>query len=74
MLGELFEGRVLPFDEPAAVEYARLASSRIRIGRTVGPADTQIAAIAVSAGAHAMATRSTRDFTDVGLPLVDPWI
>lgn len=58
VLGDLFEGRVLPFDGSAAVEYARLASSRMRIGRTVGFADTQIAAVAVSAGAGAVVTRT----------------
>ena len=41
-------------------------------GRTVLPADCQIAAIARSRG-MAVATRNVRDFEDTGVDVVDPW-
>jgi predicted nucleic acid-binding protein len=37
-------------------------------------ADAMIAATALSAGANLFATRNTRDFIDVDLPLINPWI
>jgi predicted nucleic acid-binding protein len=61
-----FEGRVLPFDEAAAVHYAEIVAARRREGR---PIET-IAATARVAGAG-LATRG--DFAGCGLTLVNPW-
>ena len=72
ILREDFEGRILPFDSDAAREYARIASARRAAGRTVAPADCQIAAIACSRG-MAVATRNVRDFEDVEVEVLDPW-
>ena len=72
ILREDFEGRILPFDSDAAREYAEIASARRAAGRTVAPADCQIAAIARSRG-MAVATRNVRDFGDIGVEVVDPW-
>lgn len=72
LLTEDFYGRVLPFDERASVRYADVVTSRERIGRPVGAADAQIAAICRDLGA-ALATRNTPDFEDTGIELVDPW-
>ena len=72
ILREDFEGRILPFDSDAAREYAAIASARRAAGRTVAPADCQIAAIARSRG-MAVATRNIRDFDVVGVEVVDPW-
>lgn len=72
ILTEDFYGRVLPFDERASVRYADVVTSRERIGRPVGAADAQIAAICRDLGA-ALATRNTPDFEDTGIELVDPW-
>ena len=72
MLGEGFEGRVLPFDSGAARAYADIAARRRSTGRAVAPADCQIAAIARSRR-MAVATRNVRDFDDAGVEVVDPW-
>ncbi len=77
ILQEDFEGRILPFDSDAAREYAeiaaaRRATARRAAGRTVAPADCQIAAIARSRG-MSVATRNVRDFGDIEVEVVDPW-
>jgi predicted nucleic acid-binding protein len=72
MLTEDFAGRILPFDSPAAVVYARIAADRRFAGRPISQPDAQIAAIAVSRGA-AVATRNVADFEGCGITLVDPW-
>lgn len=72
MLAEDFRGRILPFDSPAAVTFAAIASERRRSGRPIAIADAQIAAIARSRGA-ALATRNVADFEGCGVELVNPW-
>ncbi len=72
MLGEAFEGRILPFDSAAAREYADIAARRRSAGRPIAPADCQIAAIARSRN-MAVATRNVRDFKDIDIQVVDPW-
>ena len=72
ILQEDFEDRILPFDSAAARAYANIAAAHRAAGRTVAPADCQIAAIARSCG-MAVATRNVRDFGDVGVEVVDPW-
>ena len=73
MLGAAFDGRILPFDSGAALAYAEVASARRAIGRPVPIADCQIAAIARSRG-MVMATRNVRDFADMGVDVIDPWV
>ena len=65
-------GRVASFDAFAASEAARLAASRKHKGKPRGQHDTLIAGIAIEHGA-ALATRNTADFTDVPIPLINPW-
>ena len=72
ILVEDFYGRILPFDERASVRYAEVVAGRDRIGRPVEVADAQIAAICRDAGAT-LATRSTADFEETGIELIDPW-
>lgn len=72
ILVEDFYGRVLPFDERASIRYADLVTGRERIGRPIGVADAQIAAICRDSGAI-LATRNTADFEETGIELVDPW-
>lgn len=72
IFGELFAGRVLPFDEMAAAEFAIIHAERQRTGRPISQLDCQIAAIARARGAT-LATRNTRDFTGCGIDVVDPW-
>lgn len=72
ILTEDFHGRVLPFDERASVWYADIVTGRERLGRPVGVADAQIAAICRDSGAI-LATRNTADFEDTGIELINPW-
>lgn len=67
-----FEQRVLPFDVAAAGLYGELMAKRRRLGRPMGLADGQIAAIA-RAHRFAIATRNTRDFEECGLEILDPF-
>ena len=72
MLSDAFDGRVLPFDSRAARAYADVAAMRRSAGRTVPPADCQIAAIALSRD-MTVATRNVRDFDGIDIEIVDPW-
>lgn len=71
-LGELFAGRILPFDSGAARAYADIAAASRAAGRPVSQSDCQIAAIARSRG-MAVATRNVRDFADAGVDVINPW-
>jgi predicted nucleic acid-binding protein len=72
LLKEDLENRVLDFDSAAATEAASLAAERQKAGRPVDMRDTQIAGIALSRHAR-LATRNTRHFEDLMVPIVDPW-
>jgi predicted nucleic acid-binding protein len=72
MFAEDFAGRILPFDEDAAVAYAAIAADRRQAGRPISQFDAQIAAIVRSRGGL-LATRNTRDFIDCGFEVIDPW-
>ncbi len=72
LLRRVLADRILPFDSVAAAEYARIAAERRRLGKPIGFADCQIAAIA-SAHAATVATRNLRDFEGAGVKLVNPW-
>ena len=73
MLHASFENRILPFDSAAARAYAEIAAARRAAGRPVSHPDSQIAAIARSRG-MAVATRNIRDFEDMGIALINPWV
>jgi hypothetical protein len=72
MFDEDFAGRVLPFDVEAASIYPEIAAGRRQIGKPISQIDAQIAAIVRSRGAR-LATRNTRDFSNCGITVVDPW-
>ena len=67
-----FEGRVVPFDLAAAVEYGRLMATARSAGVGLPILDGQIAAIARAQGA-ALATRNVKHFEQTGIPLLNPW-
>lgn len=69
---EDFSNRVLALDEMAAVTAAQLAADRRRAGRDVDLRDTLIAGIAQARRAT-IATRNTRHFEGLDVPVVDPW-
>ncbi len=67
-----FEGRVLPFDGPAAVQWGRLMGDGDRSGRTPAAADAQIAAVAIHHDLT-LVTRNTKDFQRLPVKLFNPW-
>jgi predicted nucleic acid-binding protein len=73
LLSDDFQGRVLSFDERAAGRYADIVTDRERLGRPIGVADAQIAAICRTVDAT-LATRNTNDFEKTGIELINPWL
>jgi hypothetical protein len=71
-LEEDLENRVLSFDTQAADLAAQLAADRKARGRPVDMRDTFIAGIALARRAT-LATRNTRHFDDLSVPVVSPW-
>src|SRR5437879_7672652 len=71
-LDQTLEGRVIPFDSAGAEATAKLMAARRQGGRTGGLSDSMIAGIAISRRAT-LATRNTRHFTDLPVPVVNPW-
>jgi hypothetical protein len=65
----LFAGRILPFDEPAALLWATLMAEGKAAGRPRSPLDTIIAAVARANGCIVV-TDNERDF--FGLDTVNP--
>lgn len=72
LLGDDFRDRVLPFDEHCASRYADIVCGRETLGRPIGVADAQIAAICRTVEAR-LATRNTDDFSGTGIELINPW-
>ena len=72
LLGEKIQGRIAVFDIPAAEEAAELMARRKLKGRPVDSRDTMIAGIAQASRAT-LATRNTAHFSDVSVPVVNPW-
>ncbi|MEL6063559.1 MULTISPECIES: type II toxin-antitoxin system VapC family toxin [unclassified Methylobacterium] len=65
----LFAGRVLPFDEAAALIWARMMADGKARGRPRNALDTIIAAVAEAHGC-VVVTDNERDF--VGVPILNP--
>jgi predicted nucleic acid-binding protein len=72
MFAEDFANRILPFDGRAAEQYARLIGSGLHHGGEIDNFDLLIAAITL-AHRGTVATRNIRDFTNLGVKLVNPW-
>lgn len=72
LLEDDLENRVLDFDVAAANSAGSLAAERQRAGRPADIRDTQIAGIAVARHAI-LATRNVRHFSDLKIPVIDPW-
>ena len=66
------EGRVLSFDEHAALQTALIMAARQRAGKPREVRDSMIAGIAIAQRAT-LATRNVRHFDDLSVPVVDPW-
>jgi len=67
-----FPRQVLAFDLAAADAYADVVTVRENLGTPIDGFDAQIAAICRSRAAT-LATRNTKDFTDTGIAIVNPW-
>ena len=72
LLQDDLENRVALFDSNAATQSALLAAERKARGRPVDMRDTFIAGIALAQRAT-LATRNTRHFDDLSVPVVNPW-
>ena len=73
IIGTAFAGRILAFDENAAVHYGEVMGRRKELGRPLSVPDGQIAALA-RLHRFAVATRNVRDFLDCGIELVNPFM
>ena len=69
---DLYYGRILSFDEPAAARYGQLTARREQQGRRMGEMDALIAAIAMTHRAT-IATRDMHDFDELGIELINPF-
>ncbi len=69
---EQFEGRILPFDLSAAVEYGRLMAAARAAGAGLPVLDGQIAAIACAQDAT-VSTRNVKHFEPTGVSVINPW-
>ena len=72
MLARVFQGRILPFTEAAATEFAERMALARRGGRAVGFQDGMIGA-SVAASGFPIATRDTSPFEAMGLAVINPW-
>jgi predicted nucleic acid-binding protein len=69
---EKIEHRIAAFDTEAANAAAILMVERQRAGRPGDLRDTMIAGIVIASHAT-LATRNTRHFADLPVPVIDPW-
>jgi predicted nucleic acid-binding protein len=67
-----FEGRILGFDRKSANRYFEIMAYRQEIGQPISCFDGQIASIA-QANQCALATRNTKDFTNCGIKVLNPF-
>ncbi|MFI2338398.1 type II toxin-antitoxin system VapC family toxin [Nocardia rhamnosiphila] len=67
-----FGDEVETYESRAARAYGRIVATRRRIGRPIGYADAQIAAICLVNDCP-VATRNVKDFTDLGITIINPW-
>lgn len=72
MFAEDFLGRILPFDQIAAIAFAKIASQRRLNGQPISQADAQIAAICYTHNAK-IATRNVDDFINCDISIINPW-
>lgn len=64
-----FSGRLLPLDADTADAWGQLCA---RVQRPLPAIDGLLAATAIRHG-MSLVTRNTRDFEDLGLPVINPW-
>jgi predicted nucleic acid-binding protein len=62
----------LPLSDDCVGHYAEIVAVRSRRGRPIGAMDALIAAIVRDCAAQ-LATGDERDFTDLGIDVINPW-
>jgi hypothetical protein len=72
VLEDDIQRRIVPFDTEAANAAAMLMAERQRAGRPGDMRDTMIAGIVIASHAT-LATHNTRHFSDLPVPVIDPW-
>jgi predicted nucleic acid-binding protein len=72
MFAEDFYGRILSFDEAAAIAFGKIAAKRRKLGKPISQADAQIASICYSRQGI-LATRNVSDFEGCGIAIINPW-
>lgn len=73
--GELqarFSGRILPIDEAVASQWARFIAPLLKQGRPLPTIDSLLMATALAHGLT-LVTRNTKDFSALGVDLMNPW-
>jgi predicted nucleic acid-binding protein len=71
-LPERFAGRVLPVDDPIALEWGRLTAEAELRGRKMDPVDALLVATALVRDLI-LVTRNERHCAGWGAPLINPW-
>jgi toxin FitB len=72
LLAHKLERRIATFDSAAARHTADLMAARRTAGRPGDLRDSMIAGIALAANAS-LATRNTKHFDDLSIPIINPW-
>ena len=72
-LSTLFSGRILPVTRSVAERWGVLEGQRQLAGRPLHTPDGMIAATALEHGL-VLVTRNVKDFSGLGVDLLDPWL
>jgi toxin FitB len=67
-----YGSHVIPFDREIADRWGRLVARLIRVGFSIGYADSLIAATVLAYGWR-LVTRNEGDFVHCGITIVNPW-
>ena len=67
-----YSGRIVAFNENAAILWGRISGEKSRVGRPLPVADSQIAATALASG-MTLVTRNVPDMSGMGVPVFNPF-
>ena len=68
-----FRGRILPFDEKAALMFGNHVTAARQAGRAVSDMDGMIASISISHDRCPIATRDASPFEAMQIAVINPW-